>query len=105
VFQKLKIVARDLKRDLRVYQMALRDPRTPKLAKVLLGLAIGYALSPIDLIPDFIPIIGHLDDVIIIPVLIRIALKMIPDEVIDDCRLRVSSGARSVRPRRQTRPR
>ncbi len=100
MLRKLKFIARDLKRDLLVYQLALKDPRTPRLAKALLGLAIGYALLPIDLIPDFIPVIGHLDDVIIIPMLIRLALRMIPDEVIDECRLRISAGAKSGRPRR-----
>ncbi|HSA59626.1 MAG TPA: YkvA family protein [bacterium] len=88
--RKLKFIARDLKRDLQVYQWALKDPRTPRLAKILLGAAVGYAVLPLDLIPDFIPIIGHLDDAIIVPMMIRLALKMIPDEVIDECRLRVA---------------
>lgn len=90
MMRKLKFVARDLKRDLQVYQLALKDKRTPKLAKLLLGAAIGYAALPIDLIPDFIPVIGHIDDVLIIPMMIRAALKMIPDDVIDDCRLRLA---------------
>lgn len=94
MFRKLKFVARDLKRDLAVYQLALRDPRTPKAAKMLLGFAIRYALFPIDLIPDFIPLIGHLDDALIIPMLIRTALKLIPKEVMDDCRHELRSFAR-----------
>lgn len=88
--RKLKFVNRDLKRDLSVYQMALRDPRTPRLAKILLGFAVTYALFPVDLIPDFLPVIGHIDDALIIPMVIRLALRMIPDEVIDDCRLRIA---------------
>jgi uncharacterized membrane protein YkvA (DUF1232 family) len=90
MLRKLKFVARDLKRDLGVYQMALRDPRTPRMAKILLGFAVTYALFPVDLIPDFLPVIGHIDDAVVIPMLIRLALKMIPEEVIDDCRLRLA---------------
>jgi len=63
VLDQLKAIGRTLKHELKVYQLVLKDPRTPKLAKWLLGLAVGYTLLPFDLIPDFIPIIGHLDDV------------------------------------------
>ncbi len=66
--------------------MVLRHPQTPLLSKILLGLAIGYLLMPFDLIPDFIPVIGQLDDVLIVPGLIYLALKMIPDEVVAECR-------------------
>ena len=66
--------------------LAFRDKRCPWYARVWIGLIIGYALSPIDLIPDFIPILGQLDDLIIIPVGIAVALKMIPESVMDECR-------------------
>lgn len=66
--------------------LAFRDKRCPWYAKVWIGLVIGYALSPIDLIPDFIPLIGQLDDLIIVPVGIAVALKMIPKSVMDECR-------------------
>jgi uncharacterized membrane protein YkvA (DUF1232 family) len=90
MLRKLKFVARDLKRDLGVYQMALKDPRTPRFARMLLGFAVTYALFPVDVIPDFLPVIGHIDDALIIPMVIRLALKMIPEEVIDDCRLQLT---------------
>jgi uncharacterized membrane protein YkvA (DUF1232 family) len=79
------------KRELHVYQLVLKDPRTPKLAKILLGLAVGYALLPFDLIPDFIPIIGHIDDVLIVPGLVFLALKLVPAEVVAECRQRVAT--------------
>jgi len=88
MFPRLQRIARTLKRELRVYQLVLRDPRTPRLARILLGLAVGYALLPFDLIPDFIPVLGHLDDALIVPALIVAALKLIPAEVVADCRAR-----------------
>ena len=75
---KLKLLGRNVKREIKVYQLVLKDNRTPKLAKWLLGLAVGYALLPFDIIPDFIPVVGQLDDLIIVPALVLIALKMIP---------------------------
>lgn len=63
-----------VREEIRVYELVRRHPRTPRFAKFLIGLAIGYALSPIDLIPDFIPVIGHLDDVVIVPALIFTAV-------------------------------
>jgi uncharacterized membrane protein YkvA (DUF1232 family) len=89
LFQRLRVLAELFKRELQVYRLTLKDPRTPMLAKLLLGLAIGYTLLPFDFIPDFIPIIGHLDDVIIVPTLIILALKLIPTEVVTECRSRV----------------
>lgn len=88
MFDKLKSVGRNVKHELRVYQFVLKDKRTPKISKILLGLAIGYLLLPFDLIPDFIPVIGHLDDLILVPLLVIAALKFIPQEVVDDCRKR-----------------
>ncbi len=75
-----------------MYQLVLKDRRTPRLAKVLLGLAVGYALSPVDLIPDFVPVLGYLDDIVLVPALVLLALKMVPRQVIEDCRLKANSA-------------
>lgn len=85
----LRQIAQYLKTELAVYRLVLRHAQTPMLAKVLLGLAVGYVLLPFDLIPDFIPFIGHLDDVLIVPGLIYLALKLIPNVVIMECRQQV----------------
>jgi uncharacterized membrane protein YkvA (DUF1232 family) len=74
------------KKEIKFYQAILKDPRTPKVSKVLLGLAVGYALSPVDLIPDFIPVLGYLDDLIIVPALIFIAVKLIPKKLLQEHR-------------------
>jgi uncharacterized membrane protein YkvA (DUF1232 family) len=86
MFEKLKTYAKSLKREIKVYQLVLTDPRTPWLPKMILGFAIAYLLSPIDLIPDFIPVLGQLDDLIFIPALVWLALKTIPTDIITDCR-------------------
>lgn len=86
MFEKLKSAGVKLKREIKLYQLIQKDKRTPKMAKILLGMAIGYTLLPFDIIPDFIPILGHLDDIIIVPTLVILALKMIPKEVVDDCK-------------------
>ncbi len=69
-----------------MYRLVAHHPRTPRLARWLLGLAIGYVLMPFDLIPDFIPVLGQLDDLIIVPGLIYWALSLIPDDIVRQCR-------------------
>ncbi len=91
VLDKFRTIGKTLKSELMVYRLVLKDKRTPKLAKVLLAVAVGYAVLPFDIIPDFIPVVGHLDDLIIVPALVILALKMIPKEVIEDCRKKVSA--------------
>lgn len=82
----LKDRARKLKNDIPALFLALKRKDTPVLAKVFAFLAVGYALSPIDLVPDFIPILGYIDDIVILPVLVMAALKFIPKEIFDECR-------------------
>ncbi len=82
----LKARARALKTETYALYLAARDPRTPWFAKGLVFLVVAYALSPIDLIPDFIPVLGYLDDLIIVPAGIALALAMIPHQVIVDAR-------------------
>ena len=90
-FERARTFTRTIKREIRVYQQVLKHPRTLWYARGVLGLALAYLLSPIDLIPDFIPVLGHLDDVLIVPALVALALRLIPKEVITECREKVAS--------------
>lgn len=75
-----------LSEEFRVYRLVLRHERTPWLTRVLLGAALAYVLSPVDLIPDWIPVVGHLDDLLIVPLLVWLALRFVPSGVIEECR-------------------
>ena len=81
MLDKFKRAARALKADTYALYLAYRDPRTPWYAKAWAALVVAYAFSPIDLIPDFIPVLGYLDDLILVPLGIFLALKLIPDDV------------------------
>jgi uncharacterized membrane protein YkvA (DUF1232 family) len=85
--------AKAIKRDTYAVYFACRDPRTPWYVKLFAGGVVAYALSPIDLIPDFIPVLGYLDDLILVPLGIALAVKMIPVPVLVDCRARAQSAA------------
>jgi uncharacterized membrane protein YkvA (DUF1232 family) len=74
------------KSEIQVYRRALVHPRTPRPAKWLLGLAVVYLISPIDLIPDFVPVLGQIDDLVVVSVLVWLALALIPKDVIAECR-------------------
>ncbi|HET6351576.1 MAG TPA: YkvA family protein [Coriobacteriia bacterium] len=89
----LKDRTRILKQEAHAIYLAVRDPRTPKVARVIGGAAVAYALSPIDLIPDFIPVLGYLDDVLIVPLGLWLALRMIPAEVLQDARDQARAAA------------
>ena len=86
--QSTRAWARRIKRDAMTLWFARRDPRTPWLAKALAAFVVAYALSPIDLIPDFIPVLGYLDDVLLLPALVWLTVRLIPDEVLRDSRAR-----------------
>ncbi len=80
--------AQQLKVEIYALYLAYRDPRVPTYARIFAACVVGYAFSPIDLIPDFVPVLGYLDDLVIIPLGVLIALKMIPAVVMAECRLR-----------------
>jgi uncharacterized membrane protein YkvA (DUF1232 family) len=86
VFHKLKIFAKQLKSNLMVLYLSCKDQRVSWIARLFIIGVVAYAFSPIDLIPDFIPILGYVDDLIIVPLGIYLALKMIPKPVIDENR-------------------
>lgn len=80
--------AKKLKKEVFSLYFAYKDPRVPWYAKLIIIIVVGYALSPIDLIPDFIPILGYLDDLILIPFGVALAIKLIPPEVLDEGRIK-----------------
>ena len=82
----LKTRAKKLKTDIPALFLSLKDKKTPILAKVLAGITVAYALSPIDLVPDFIPVLGYLDDVILLPMLVALTIKFIPDKMLEEKR-------------------
>jgi uncharacterized membrane protein YkvA (DUF1232 family) len=98
--RRLKDWAREMKRDVTALYLAARDPRVPWYAKALALAVAAYALSPIDLIPDFIPVLGHLDDVIIVPLGILLAVRLIPADVLAEHR--ATAAALHERPTSRT---
>ena len=96
LISKAKIWAKSLKRDIVALWLAARDPRVPWYAKAVAGAVAAYALSPIDLIPDFIPVLGYLDDLVIVPLGILLATRLVPAEVMGA--LRVEAARRIERP-------
>ena len=87
-----------LKRDVYALYLACRDPRVPLLARVLAAGVAAYAFSPIDLIPDFIPVLGYLDDLIVVPLGVLLVLRMIPPPVLADCRARAEAEFAAGKP-------
>jgi uncharacterized membrane protein YkvA (DUF1232 family) len=87
VFDSIRQWARRIKQDAVMLWFAYRDPRTPWLPKIICMVAVAYALSPVDLIPDFIPVLGYLDDAILLPAFIWLAVRLLPVEVVNDSRV------------------
>jgi uncharacterized membrane protein YkvA (DUF1232 family) len=83
---KLKTKAKEIKEDVSALYLVYKRKDVPIAAKIIIVITIAYALSPIDLIPDFIPVLGYLDDLIILPFLIVIAIKLIPKNILEECR-------------------
>ncbi len=92
--------AKKLKTDIPAVFLALKEKRTPWYAKIIAAAVVVYALSPIDLIPDFIPVLGYLDDLIILPALIALCIKCIPCDVFEDCRSRARGLWGDVKPQK-----
>lgn len=95
---ELKQRARHLKSETFALYLAARDPGTPWYAKLLVAGIVAYAFSPIDLIPDFVPVLGYLDDLILIPLGITLAIKMVPPSVLAECRARAQEAMQNGRP-------
>lgn len=97
---KIKEFIKQIKLKIKAIYLAFKNENTPLLAKIFAGITIGYALSPIDLIPDFIPILGYLDDLIILPLLIYISFKLIPGEIMKECEEKANEVWKDGKPKR-----
>jgi uncharacterized membrane protein YkvA (DUF1232 family) len=99
-FEKIKITTKELKYNLSALYIAYKRNDVPIYAKIIIVITIGYALSPIDLIPDFIPVLGYLDDIVIVPLLVILSLKLIPKEIMDECREKSKNLWENGKPKR-----
>ncbi len=97
---RFKERAQRLKSDVPAVFMALSKPKTPVIAKIFGGITVAYALSPIDLIPDFIPVLGYLDDLLLLPLLVALTLHFIPKEIFEECRERSAALWQDGKPKR-----
>ncbi len=96
----IKNKARQLKRDIPAIFIALKKKETPWYAKVMALLTVAYALSPLDLVPDFIPVLGYLDDIIILPFMVSCTIKLIPDEILIQCKTEAQQLWSSGKPKK-----
>ncbi|SFC88367.1 Uncharacterized membrane protein YkvA, DUF1232 family [Bacillus sp. 491mf] len=99
IIQKMKRWAKNLKKQVLLLYLAYQDKRVPWHAKLFTMLVVAYAFSPIDLIPDFIPILGYLDDLILVPIGVYLALKLIPEEVLEDCKRKIEEKSLVNKPK------
>lgn len=97
---KLKEKAKILKHKTSAVYLAMKCRETPVCAKIMAGLTVAYALSPIDLIPDFIPVLGYLDDIIILPLMIAASIKLIPKEVMEKCEAEAETMWQNGKPKK-----
>ncbi|WP_377519561.1 YkvA family protein [Priestia megaterium] len=98
MLNQLKLWAKKLKKQLFILYLAYKDERVSWYTKLFTACVVAYAFSPIDLIPDFIPVLGYIDDIIIVPLGIMIALKMLPKNVIEDCTLKAEELVQNEKP-------
>ena len=98
LIEKLKKRSHHLKAETSAVYLAARDPGTPWYSKLFVAGIVAYAFSPIDLIPDFVPVLGYLDDLILIPISIALAIKLIPKTVLAECRVRAQESIRGAEP-------
>ncbi|UCG00328.1 MAG: DUF1232 domain-containing protein [Candidatus Heimdallarchaeota archaeon] len=89
MLSKIKLKASNLKKETYTLYLVYKDSRVSRWKRLFLGVVIGYAFCPIDLVPDFIPILGYIDDLILVPLGISLALKLIPKEIMEECRKKV----------------
>ncbi len=97
-FGSWKRRAQQLKRETYAVYLALKDPRVPWYARLVAGLVVAYAFSPIDLIPDFIPVLGYLDDLVLLPLGIALTIKLLPPDVLAECRAQAAEALADGRP-------
>jgi uncharacterized membrane protein YkvA (DUF1232 family) len=97
ILDAAKLWARSLKRDISALWIAARDPRVPWYAKATAGAVVAYALSPVDLIPDFVPVLGYLDDIILVPLGILLVVRLVPAELMAEFRAQAAQAGRRPR--------
>ncbi len=97
---KLKENADNLKQNISAIYIAIKKKDTPIIAKIFAGITVGYALSPIDIVPDFIPILGYLDDIILLPLFIWISIKLIPEEIMEQSKIEAKDIWKEGRPKK-----
>lgn len=96
--QRFWAKAREIKQQVYILYLALRHPDTPLYAKIALALVVAYALSPIDFIPDFIPVLGNVDDILLIPAGVALALRLVPKQVLAECRVQAAAQPPLTKP-------
>lgn len=101
-YENLRAKAKTLKKETAALYLACRRPDVPLYAKAVIALVVGYALSPIDLIPDFIPVLGYLDDLIIVPAGIALSIRLIPEPIMSECRQQSEDMFRTGKPKNWT---